>query len=157
MTVHDSATIFSSARIVPGTHLEIGARCMIGDFCLVALSLLEMKEGAQINSGAKLTGMGEVFMGQYSTIGYDTHLITASDTPRGRYMNDRAPDHLRSVRRGPIYIGDGAFVGGHCTVMPGVTIGSFAVVGSGAYIDRDVEPRTVVYPKQVLVKKRRSL
>jgi acetyltransferase-like isoleucine patch superfamily enzyme len=41
-------------------------------------------------------------------------------------------------------IGAGAFVGVHCVILPGVTIGSRAIVGAGAVVTRDVPPDTVV-------------
>jgi maltose O-acetyltransferase len=44
----------------------------------------------------------------------------------------------------PISIADGAWLGGGAIVLPGVTVGEEAVVGAGAVVTRDVEPRTVV-------------
>jgi acetyltransferase-like isoleucine patch superfamily enzyme len=41
-------------------------------------------------------------------------------------------------------IEQGAFVGVHCVILPGVTIGSRAIVGAGSVVTRDVPPDTVV-------------
>ena len=38
----------------------------------------------------------------------------------------------------------GAFVGVHCVVLPGVTIGAHAVVGAGSVVTKDVPPGVVV-------------
>lgn len=45
---------------------------------------------------------------------------------------------------GQIHIGDGAWLGARCTVMPGVTVGEGAVVGAGAVVTKDVEPNIIV-------------
>jgi len=44
----------------------------------------------------------------------------------------------------PITIGHGAWLGSGAIVLPGVSVGEEAVVGAGAVVTRDVEPRTVV-------------
>ncbi|MGB5061580.1 MAG: acyltransferase [Candidatus Promineifilaceae bacterium] len=44
----------------------------------------------------------------------------------------------------PIVIGDGAWLGARCTILPGVTIGAGAVVAAGAVVTKDVPPNTLV-------------
>ncbi|WP_166376192.1 acyltransferase [Pseudoalteromonas sp. Z9A4] len=39
----------------------------------------------------------------------------------------------------PINIGDNVFIGSHCIIMPGVTIGSNVVVGAGSIITKDLD------------------
>lgn len=43
-----------------------------------------------------------------------------------------------------IQIGDGAWLGTGCMVLPGVTIGEGAVVGAGAVVTKDVAPHVLV-------------
>lgn len=43
----------------------------------------------------------------------------------------------------PVRIGRGSWIGQNVVVMPGVTIGEFAVVGANSVVTRDVPPRTV--------------
>ena len=45
---------------------------------------------------------------------------------------------------GETRIGAGAFVGVHCVILPGVTVGARAVVGAGSVVTRDVPPGSVV-------------
>lgn len=47
-------------------------------------------------------------------------------------------------RVGRIDIGDNVFVGHQAIIMPGVTIGSNAIVGAGALVTRDVPPNSIV-------------
>jgi len=44
----------------------------------------------------------------------------------------------------PVAIGDYAWLGPRCIILPGVTVGEGAVVAAGAVVTKDVEPYTVV-------------
>lgn len=46
--------------------------------------------------------------------------------------------------RGSVHLRKGAFVGVHCVILPGVTVGESAIVGAGSVVTRDVPPRTTV-------------
>ena len=44
----------------------------------------------------------------------------------------------------PFVIGDGAWIGAGATILPGVTIGKFAVVGAASVVTHDVGDYEVV-------------
>jgi acetyltransferase-like isoleucine patch superfamily enzyme len=44
----------------------------------------------------------------------------------------------------PVIIGDGAWLGARCVIMPGVTIGEGAVVAAGAVVNHDVPANAMV-------------
>ena len=70
-------------------------------------------------------------------------------------MNDASPEERRKILTGDIIIEDDAFIGVGAVVMPGVRIGGRSCIGAGSYIDKDLPPGMVVYPKQELVSRRR--
>jgi len=43
-----------------------------------------------------------------------------------------------------VTIGNNVWIGGHCTILPGVTIGDNAVVGAGSVVTKDVPANSVV-------------
>jgi serine acetyltransferase len=45
----------------------------------------------------------------------------------------------------PIQVKQGASIGAGVIVLPGVTIGEFAMVGAGAVVSRDVPPHGLAY------------
>ena len=49
-----------------------------------------------------------------------------------------------SICKGPIVIGDDAWIGYDCTILSGVTIGQGAVVAAGSVVTKDVPPYAVV-------------
>lgn len=51
---------------------------------------------------------------------------------------------LGYTKIGQVHIGDHVFIGANTTILPGVTIGDYAVVGAGSIVTHDVPARTVV-------------
>lgn len=51
---------------------------------------------------------------------------------------------LGYTKIGQVHIGDHVFIGANTTILPGVTIGDYAVVGAGSIVTHDVPAKTVV-------------
>ena len=50
---------------------------------------------------------------------------------------------LDYTKIGQVHIGSHVFVGANATILPGVTIGDYAVIGAGSVVTRDIPARTV--------------
>ncbi|MBV4357845.1 hypothetical protein KTO63_11845 [Parasegetibacter sp. MAH-26] len=48
------------------------------------------------------------------------------------------------MKKAPITIEDGAWIGSRVTILPGVTIGEKSIIAAGAVVTKDVEPYTLV-------------
>lgn len=48
-------------------------------------------------------------------------------------------------KKGKICIGKGVKIGTHSTIMPGVTIGEYAVVGAYSFVTSNIPARSLVY------------
>ena len=107
-------------------------------------------ESAVIN-GACIVCENRVEIGAHALIGWGT-FVTDSWPDSSVELEDRRTAVLKASRdrkipltRGqPVVIGDNAWIGFDCVVMPGVTIGRGAVVGSKTVIRADVPPYAVV-------------
>ena len=81
--------------------------------------------------------LAEIRIGNNCLIGPDVGIYTAGHRlePEGRTLD---------VYGMPITIGNDVWIGGHSTILPGVTIGDGAVIGAGAVVTHDVKPYTIV-------------
>jgi maltose O-acetyltransferase len=79
-----------------------------------------------------------VYIGDYVMIGPNTLIATVghplSPAKRREHMSQAAP----------VTIGNDVWIGGSCTILPGVTIGDNVVVGAGAVVTKDVPSNSVV-------------
>jgi acetyltransferase-like isoleucine patch superfamily enzyme len=58
-------------------------------------------------------------------------------------LNDKYPVRTDSECWEPVRVCKGAIIGGGCTILPGVTIGSYAFIGAGAVVTKDVPGQQV--------------
>jgi acetyltransferase-like isoleucine patch superfamily enzyme len=144
--IADSAAVYDGARFRKGMLLVMEEDTFIGTNATILVSELHMGKGSQINAGAILTGKEPIHLGNNVVISYGAILLTASDTPKGKFMNDASPEKERSIIQGPITIYDDSFIGANSVIMPNVKIGPNSVVGAGCYIDKNVGPNMKLIP-----------
>jgi len=152
--------IYQTAKITAQTRVELAEDSWIGDFVFVHLSRLRLGRGSQVNPFASLTGGGEVFVGDYSVIGYGARVISGTDTPEAEYMADKAPKQGRRVVRGSVKIGNNCFIGANAVICVSqrsqhVEIGDNAVIGALSYVDRNVPKDAVGWGTPFALLKRR--
>lgn len=117
----------------------IGNNCVIGAFVEIQSDVV-IGDNCKIESGAYLpTGViiqDDVFIG-----------------PRVVFTNDKYPSAVN--KDGTLknksdwecmktYVCKGASIGANSTILPGVIIGNYAVVGAGSVVTKDVLPNTLV-------------
>lgn len=144
--IDPDAWVYSGAKFRSGMKLDIGERCFIGTNTTILVPELVMEQGSQINAGAILFGKDRITLCENVVIGYNAVLCTATDTPRGKYMNDASSLVDRNIRDGPIHILKDSFIGANVVLMPGVTIGPRTVIGSECYIDKNIGPNLIIHP-----------
>lgn len=96
-----------------GLHIHFGPDCFVNYNC-VFLDVAGIRIGARVQ------------------IGPGVQLLTA-DHPRETGRRATGEESGR-----PITIGDDVWIGGAAMVMPGITVGNGAIIGSGAVVTRDV-------------------
>ncbi|MFG6338581.1 MAG: sugar O-acetyltransferase [Lachnospiraceae bacterium] len=97
-----------------------------------------------INSGCHFQDQGGIEIGDGALIGHNVVLATIN--------HDLNPKENRKNHYAPIKIGAHVWIGSNATILPGVTIGDWAVVAAGAVVTQDVPTMTVVggVPAKVL-------
>lgn len=89
-----------------------------------------------INSGCHFQDQSGITIGDGCLIGHNVVLATIN--------HDLQPENNRKNHYAPIHIGNHVWIGSNATVLPGVTIGDWAVIAAGAVVTKDVPERTVV-------------
>lgn len=110
-------------RLFPPFYTDFGKNISIG-------------KDVFINSGCHFQDQGGITIGDGSLIGHNVVLATIN--------HDLNPINHRKNHYAPINIGRYVWIGSNATVLPGVTIGDWAVVAAGAVVAKDVPPNTVV-------------
>lgn len=92
-----------------------------------------MEEGSYCNANCFFDLNNDIYIGRNVSIGMHCTFITTSHNIGS--STKRAGKTICSS----IKIGDGSWIGGCCTILPGVTIGNGVVVGAGSLITTDLE------------------
>lgn len=118
-------------RLFPPFYTDFGKNITIG-------------KDVFINSGCHFQDQGGITIGDGSLIGHNVVLATIN--------HDLDPENNRKNHYASIQIGAYVWIGSNATVLPGVSIGDWAVVAAGAVVTKDVPPYTVVggVPAKVL-------
>jgi UDP-2-acetamido-3-amino-2,3-dideoxy-glucuronate N-acetyltransferase len=105
-------------------------RCKIGRDCKVE-SFVYVEEGVVIGDRCKIKP--SVYIPSGVTIGNDVFI-----GPNTTFTNDKNPSVSGTWKLERTMIADGASIGAHAVILPGVRIGKRAVIGAGAVVTKDV-------------------
>lgn len=141
--VHPTAEVSPQASVGPGTRVwhhahvregaVIGCECIIGKGVYIDRGVrlgnrVKVQNGALVYHGA--TVEDGVFLGPGTILTNDRR--PRAITPKGQLKGDA------DWQVGPILIRYGASIGAGAVVLPGVTVGRWAMVGAGAVVAADV-------------------
>ena len=118
-------SVGKNPNVLPGFRCDNGRNIRVGDEFLA-------------NYNVTILDISPVTMGDNVWIAPGTLITTINHplSPMGRRQ------HLGISK--PITIGNDVWIGGNCTILPGVTIGNNVVVAAGAVVTRDVPDNCVV-------------
>lgn len=102
-------------------------RIQIGKHCLV-------------NRGCRLDGRGGISMGDYVMLGPGCSINSSSH----KFDNTDIPILLQGLKYGGVIIEDDVWLGMNSVIMPGITVGSGAIVGANSVVTRNVPPFAIV-------------
>lgn len=136
-TIGDATQVWNEAQVRPGA--VVGSESILGkgvyiDVDVVVGSRVKLENRVSVFRGARL-GDG-VFIGPHTCLLNDK---------RPRAINpDGTLKGLDDWVVSGVTVGEGAAIGGGCTVLPGVSVGRFAMVGAGSVVTRDVPDNGLV-------------
>jgi acetyltransferase-like isoleucine patch superfamily enzyme len=140
--IHPTAHIHPSAIIKRGTKIwhevqiregaKIGRNCILGKSVYIGRNVVignnvKVENRASLFQGVKIED--DVFVGP--------HVVFTNDL-RPRSFN-------RDWKIIPTYVKKGASIGANATILCGITIGEYAMIGAGSVVTKDVPPHALVY------------
>jgi acetyltransferase-like isoleucine patch superfamily enzyme len=147
--IHETAEVSPDAKVGEGTlvwhHAQIREGARVGARCILAKGVyvdrdvvigddVKIQNYALIYRGATLAD--GVFVGPLVCLANDR--FPRAITPDGARKGDE------DWEPGRVSVEHGASIGATAVVIPGVTIGEWAMVGAGALVTRDVPPHGLV-------------
>lgn len=150
VTIHPTADVSDQAEIGPGTRIwhqvqvregaVIGNECILGKGAFVDLKVrigdrCKLQNGAFVFHGFNLEE--GVFLGPGVMLLNDKN--PRAINPDGSLKSDSDWTVSEAIVR------RGAAIGGGAVVLPGVSIGRFAMVGAGAVVTREVPDHAIVF------------
>ena len=129
LAVGENTRIWAFAHVLPGA--KIGKDCNICDHVFIENDVVvgdrvTIKCGVQLWDGLRVAD--DVFIGPNVTFSNDKY-------PKSKQYQPKVEE---------TYVGRGASIGGGASILPGLRIGSRAMVGAGAVVTHDVPARAVV-------------
>jgi acetyltransferase-like isoleucine patch superfamily enzyme len=120
----------------PDGRVTIGSSSHVDQFCV-------------------LYGQGGLWVGNNCGIASAVVIYTQSNQDSTR---DGSPVTMQPTAYAPVSIEDGAWIGTHVSILPGVVIGEGSTVGAGAVVLRSIPAHVTAYgvPAKVAVKVARS-
>lgn len=136
--IHPSANVRTAAGGI--ARLGVSARIEASTIIKTNGGEVNIGDGVYIGPMCLLSGEGGITIGDNTLIGPQVLLLTSNhvfndvDVVVGEQGNALAP----------LRIGRDVWIGGHATILAGITIGDQAVVAAGAVVTRDIPARAIV-------------
>jgi UDP-2-acetamido-3-amino-2,3-dideoxy-glucuronate N-acetyltransferase len=125
----EGTRVWAFTNILPGAR--IGRDCNICDHCFVENDVL---------IGDRVTLKCGVFVWDGVTIEDDVFI-----GPAVVFTNDRSPRSKRYLPIVKTHIAKGASIGANATILPGLHIGSYSMVGAGSVVTKNVLAYALVF------------
>lgn len=127
--------IENAGRMTVGPKFSILGRMLPAALVTTPTGELDLGYRVHLNHGVVIYSHAKVTIGNYCLIG---DFATIYDTS----FHQLEPS--RPVHTAPVTIGNNVWIARGATILPGVTIGDYAVIAADAVVSKDVPPRTVV-------------
>lgn len=137
----EGVKIHPLAKVCKPEAVSLGDHCTLGDFVFIwGGQETTIGPHSHIQVHCKIWGGGRTIIGSYVSVGLGSTLLSAVyDYKLGLRMVDHLPEGHTNTLFGTLQIGDDAYIGADCTILP-VKIGEGAVVGARSVVNKDLDP-----------------
>jgi UDP-2-acetamido-3-amino-2,3-dideoxy-glucuronate N-acetyltransferase len=141
--IEDGSSIGEGSKIWHYVHVRRGAR--LGTNCILGRGVF-VDEGVPIGDAVKIQNYVSVFHGVTicSGVFVGPHVCFTNDLNPRAVNPDGTPKAIDDWTVTNTRVERGASIGANSTIVCGVTIGEWALVGAGSVVTRSVEPHAIV-------------
>ena len=142
--IHESSYVDDNVKIGSGTkiwhfsHIQSGS--IIGSNCSLGQNV-NIGNNVKIGNGVKIQNNVSVYEGveleDYVFCG-PSMVFTNIKLPRSEFPQRGKEYYLKT------YIGKSVSIGANATIVCGITIGEYALIGAGAVVTKDIPPYSLV-------------
>jgi acetyltransferase-like isoleucine patch superfamily enzyme len=136
--IGEGSSIWHEAQVREGAHL--GRNCIVGKGAYIDF-------GVHIGDNVKIQNRVSIYHGVTIEDGVfvGPHVCLTNDRLPRAVNPDGSPKSADDWTVSPILVRKGAAIGAHSVVLPGITIGRWAMIGSGSVVTRDVPDYGLVW------------
>lgn len=134
---------------------ELGAGTSVSFQCrILEPARISVGRRSTIPNWSVLDGRGGLKIGDDCLLGFENVILTSTHESSSIHL----PIREQGMYEAPVHIGDDVWTGCRVVVLPGVTIGSHAIVGAGTVVAKDVPEWSIVggVPARVIRDRRDS-
>lgn len=131
-TMPDTDAYKAVLRELFGDNLGEGCRVM-APLTLVLSQPVKIGAGVTVMNNCLMMSAGGITIDDEAMIAANVQLISNNHDPYDRPL----------LLCKPVHVCRGAWIGAGSTILPGVTVGEYAVVGAGSVVTKDVPPYAV--------------
>lgn len=136
--------LYPLCKMIRAQNAELDDNCQIFDFVFIdAGKSLKIGKYSTLTWNVLIEGGANTYIGHRVFIGPGSKLLTSTYKINGHFTVEHLPSGCQETEYGDIIIKDDAYIGANSIIMPGVTIGEGAVVGSNSFVRDDLEPWTI--------------
>ncbi|MBE0675077.1 MAG: N-acetyltransferase [Bacteroidales bacterium] len=125
--IGENTTIWQFSIVLPGA--VIGDNCNINSHCFIENN---------VTIGNNVTVKCGVYLWDGITIEDEVHI-----GPNVTFTNDLYPRSKHPFKLAETIVRSGASIGANATIIPGITIGEFALIGAGSVVTKDIPNNTL--------------
>ena len=139
--IHKTAEVSSEAKIGSNVKVwqnsQVLPNAIVGDDCVIGhnsaiFGKAKLGKGVKIQSNTDVWDLVE--LGDYVFVG-PSAVFTNDKNPRAKYPKSEYPSYGAWL---PTKVCEGATIGANATILCGITIGKWAMIGAGALVSCDV-------------------
>lgn len=149
MKIHKSADVSKNAKIGSGTsiwnNVQVREEAQIGENCVLGKNVY-IDKGVKIGKNCKIQNNVSIYHGVAIEDGVflGPHVCFTNDkNPRAINLNGTFKEP-QDWRLGKTLVKRGASIGANTTILPGINIGEWALIGAGAVVTKDVSDYGIV-------------